>query len=285
MILVIGSSGFIGSQCLLALKRRDIDTIGVSRSSKNKLDCTNENAVRSFFETIKPNAVIFCAGEPNVDLCEQNLVHSVKQNIDAVRFVSAACVRVGACLILLSTNAVFGEGCHSISDQESPINKYGRHKLLAESIVRQTNSNSSIVRTANVYGWDENGKNYLMQIVRSIQNNQEFRAPIDQLIAPTYIDDLVNVLIDISLSKRQWIFHASSAESVSRFDFAKEVAQYLHKESLIKPCSLEDLKRSSPQAKRCVLNPSKELPRFFSWKNGIKKSLEKLNGTTKGILF
>lgn len=110
--------------------------------------------------------VVNCAAITDVDACDgERAVESLFVNAMAPERVAAACRSAGAGFVHIGTDYVFygdglgsGEdGQYDETDDPSPRNRYGAHKLMGEAGARA--SGAYVLRTAWVYG--PGGKNFV----------------------------------------------------------------------------------------------------------------------------
>ena len=76
-VLVTGTSGQLGHDIMLELKKRGIDCLGTDRKGGDNpdfktavLDITDKDAVDKLLHEYQPDAVIHCAAWTNVDAAE-----------------------------------------------------------------------------------------------------------------------------------------------------------------------------------------------------------------------
>ena len=119
-ILVTGSKGQLGFDCLKELKKRGYqDVLGIDIDD---LDITKEEEVYKFINEFKPNVVMHNAAWTAVDKAEelQELVYKV--NALGPKYIANACKQVGAKMVYISTDYVFdGKGINEfeINDEKS----------------------------------------------------------------------------------------------------------------------------------------------------------------------
>lgn len=136
-ILVTGGSGFLGCRLVRCLQ----DSHVALAPAHSELDICEPDAIKSFFDAHKPEAVIHCAALSNTGYCEQHPEESYQVNVMATRRLAEACARHGAKFIFISSDQVYNGTPLAGPLQENaplaPVNHYGRHKLLAEQMVAE----------------------------------------------------------------------------------------------------------------------------------------------------
>ena len=117
-ILITGSNGLLGQKLLHKL-RKDyfVELIATSKGDNRvtersnytyfDLDITNNDAVAQLISSEKPQVVINTAAITNVDLCEDEKKACDNLNVDAVKYLADACLKVDAHLIQISTDFIF----------------------------------------------------------------------------------------------------------------------------------------------------------------------------------
>lgn len=234
-VLVTGTSGQLGHDTMLELKKRDIECLGADRQGGENyefdtimLDITDKDAVESAILKYKPDAVIHCAAWTNVDAAEapENLEAVRKVNVDGTENLAKACKKVDAKMVYISTDYVFdGQGTKPWQPDDknyAPLNVYGQSKLDGEKAVTANLEKYFIVRIAWVFG--KNGKNFVKTMLGVGKSHDEVRVVDDQIGTPTYTPDLSKLLVDMILTDKYGFYHATNEGGyISWADFTKEI--------------------------------------------------------------
>lgn len=221
MILVTGITGQLGHDVVKELERRGEEVIGTTR---NELSLTTAEGAKNFILEKKPDAVIHCAAYTAVDKAESEPELALTVNGFGTRYVAEACREVGAKMIYLSTDYVFGgdgKTPYEIGDEKAPVNVYGNSKLLGENSVQATLQNYFIVRISWVFG--ANGKNFVKTMLKLAESHEKIRVVADQIGSPTYTADLAPLLADMVKTEKFGVYHATNEGFCSWADFAKEI--------------------------------------------------------------
>lgn len=170
--------------------------------------------------------VVNCAAYTDVDGAEADPDRAYAVNAVGPENVASACARVGAEMIHISTDYVFGgdqDSAYDTSDHTNPLNVYGRSKLAGELAVLAALPDAHVVRTSWVYTGGD-GKDFVAAVRRLAAGDGVVEMVSDQVGSPTYVADLVAGLLELADSPtREPVLHASNAGAASRFDQAVAV--------------------------------------------------------------
>jgi len=226
-VLVIGASGLVGSCLLEAMREKGLQATGtycsVPRDHLVQLDYVDMDALDVLMDQIGPEVVFCPAARPNVDWCESHPGESYRTNVIGIQNVAAACAKHGAVMVHFSSDYVFDgkDGPYTEEDAPHPINVYGRHKLASEEAVRSLlPSGHIIVRTTVVYGWEAQGKNHVIRLVKNLREGSACRAPGDQVGSPTYAPNLSEAVIELAERRLFGTWNLVGPEQMNRYQFA-----------------------------------------------------------------
>ena len=109
-------------------------------------------------------------------------------------------------------------------DVPKPLNVYGACKAEVERRVMDVLPNALLIRTSVPFGpWDDG--TFLGSVFRALDRGERFRAPIDNVMSPTYIPDLVHAVLDLLIDKESGVWHLVNEGAVTWFDLARGAAQ------------------------------------------------------------
>ncbi len=242
-ILVLGSSGFIGSSILKKLSENtEWKVLGTyydhqpledrlkQQVSVQKLDMLNQGELQSCLQQTTPDVIVHCAAMSNVDECEQNPQQCYLHNVNPVKIVVEYCkFNPEVKYIFFSSSEVFdGKRGKPYAEKDScsSLNKYGKYKIEAEGLVNSL-PNKVIIRPCLVFGIPQEyqHRNIFNYIYKTLHEGKTFTAYEDMIRTPTYVKDIPLVVERIIMNDKKGIFHTGGKET-SIADFAKEVASY-----------------------------------------------------------
>src|SRR3990167_967750 len=230
---VVGSSSMVGSRfCELA--SASFNLIKADLKGVVLIDITKKASIENFFKTYDFEWLILFSAFTDVDAAEKQrgdkngLCYLI--NVGGTTNVVDACKSSNRKLIFISTDFVFdgSAGPYHEDDPTGPdlkkVSWYGLTKIEAENYIRENLANFLILRIAYPYRGRFTAKDDIAKrILRLYLKNQLYPMFSDQVITPTFIDDLFPAVKLLISSGQEGIFHLVSPRETTQFEFAKEV--------------------------------------------------------------
>ena len=172
-VLVTGANGQLGYDVIKRLNALGDEPVGADRE---EFDITDEKATEEYITSLRPDAVVHCAAYTAVDKAEDDRDACRKVNVDGTRNIALACEKIGAKLVYISSDYVFGgSGTQPLETDapKNPQNIYGITKLGGEKEAEKCKKHF-IIRTSWVFGI--NGGNFVKTMLRladSLPDNAE----------------------------------------------------------------------------------------------------------------
>ncbi len=155
-IAITGGSGYWGSALIRVMSGHEISVLDMNPpyfevNAFFKGTVTDRSILKDALRGA--DAVVHMAAIAGVSVCEENPELSRKVNVEGTRAVVEE-MPDEAFLIFISSSAVYGDmkGIIREDTEANPKNTYGRHKLEAENIVRESGIRHAILRPSNLYG-------------------------------------------------------------------------------------------------------------------------------------
>ncbi len=253
-ILITGVHGQLGGAVAAVCRTRRLEYEG---RDIDTLDICDQKAVEEWVVNARPVAVINCAAFTAVDDCESNEELALAVNATAVGYLAAACQKIGAGLVQISTDYVFaGDGDQPYTEDSpvAPKSAYGRTKLRGEEQARMLEKHL-IVRTAWLYG--HGSRNFVEAIRSQIEEGAENLTVVaDQKGCPTYCEDLAETLIDLIDAGAQGTVHAVNAGDTTWHGFAQEIVKCLGAHVDVRPVTTAEFPRPAERPAYSVLDTS-----------------------------
>jgi dTDP-4-dehydrorhamnose reductase len=229
IVLVVGASGLVGRACVGSFRRRG-GAIGTyhRRADPSLLpfDMTMTDAARDLVDRVAPRAVICAGADPHVEGCEADPVATRRINVEGTLRLAEAARGAGVPFVFFSSEYVFDgtAGPYVEEAPRHPVNEYGRQKAECEHAL-QTMSRTLVVRTSGVFGWNDDGKNFVLQLRKHLGRGERMRVPDDQEITPTYAPNLAEVVAELVDDGVTGIVHVAGARPMNRTAFARAAAR------------------------------------------------------------
>jgi len=279
-LLIIGASGVLGSRLYNDTIKKKWNVMGTYCSHECDglfyLDVRDNNSIEKVFNLFKPETVAMAGGITDVDLCTLKPKLAQDVNIKGTINLVKKIKEYGSKLVCVSTDYIFdGEnGPYAETDKPNPINKYGETKLKAENIIRSKLKNYLIVRTAQLYGIDHTGKNFVLKIICNMKSGKKVYAADDLYSTPTYSGLLSEMIIRLIEKNAKGLYHGAGPEFLSRFEYVNKVLDVFEADrSLIHRVRLKDLKLDAVRPGKCGLKIDKILKEIRILPCDCKKGL------------
>jgi dTDP-4-dehydrorhamnose reductase len=234
-ILLLGKNGQLGFELNHLLGSE----YPVTALSSSDLDLVNTKAIRECIQSTRPEIVINAAAYTAVDKAESepDLAHAVNCHAPAV--LAEELKKSGGLMIHYSTDYVFdgyASEPYRESDSTNPQGVYGKSKLEGEQAIVAADIPYLIFRTSWVYG--PRGNNFLLTMLRLLQEREEVKVVDDQVGAPTTANALASATVKVlekiyhpqkglQLGDSSGIYHMTCQGQTSWYGFADEIAKRL----------------------------------------------------------
>jgi dTDP-4-dehydrorhamnose reductase len=229
-LLVIGARGFVGGHLLQAAAGRFQPT-GAGRSGcVLPVEVGDPASVAAAFEKTKPAVVALAAAMADIDACERQPDEARRTNVEGPRNVARECARMGARLLFTSSGAVF-DGLSAEYHEDSPtspVSVYGATKAEAEYVITSIVPDAVIARFSLVLGPAcRPGTNSLVERMRrEFDAGRQVAFPRDEWRNAIDAETVVGWMLDLASNARaRGIFHLGSADALSRYEIATELAR------------------------------------------------------------
>lgn len=223
MRLVVLGTGLLGSALLRerpdarVLDHAAFDAAGgISRAAAN--------VVR------RDDLVVNAAAMTNLDRCEARPEEANEVNGEEPGRLARLCHERGALLAHVSTDGVL-----------DPVNVYSRSKVLGEKrVLDEASGDALIVRISTVFGPHEKRDDFVRFVVRTLREGKEVRAISDMICSPTYTLDAARAILSAAEGGARGVHAFVNEPSISRYDFARAIAQAWGVEGAIRPVRMDE---------------------------------------------
>ncbi len=282
-VLVTGVNGQLGYDVVKELISRNIECKGVDIED---FDITDRTATSEYLKAYNPDVVVHCAAYTAVDRAEDDEETCYKVNVIGSENLAIACKEIGAKMLYVSTDYVYGGKCDApfeTTDETDPKSVYGRTKLEGEYAVRKHLDKYFIVRTSWVFGI--NGNNFVKTMLRLGAERDVLTVVDDQIGSPTYTPDLARLICDLIVTNKYGIYHGTNENYCSWAEFAAEIMRLGERKCEIKPIPSSEYpaKAERPLNSRLskVCLDRAGIERLPTWQNALERYFKELENTAK----
>lgn len=226
-VLLTGANGQLGTDLRKALQ--DFELIPLTHED---IEISDMNSVKQAFSKHRPDIIINAAAYVRVDDCEDEKDKAFRVNALGARNVAVVAQELGAKLVQISTDYVFGGEpeprtvAYTEFDTPVPVSVYGQSKLAGEDLVRHLCLSHFIVRASSLFGVagsSGKGGNFIETILKLAKERDELRVVNDQVFSPTYTRDLAQKIAQLISTEYYGTFHITNRGTCSWYEFAREI--------------------------------------------------------------
>lgn len=226
-VLITGADGQLGADLCKTLSGHDLVPLTIADG-----DIADYDFVRDRVRLKRPEVIINTAAYVRVDDCEDNRELAFRVNALGARNAAVAADEIGAKLVQVSTDYVFGgedkprTEPYTEYDRPLPCSVYGASKLAGEDYVRHLCRRHFIVRSSGFFGTAGamgKGGNFIETMLRLAREKPELRVVNDQVFSPTYTLDCAGVIGKIIETEFYGLYHVTNSGVCSWYEFTLEI--------------------------------------------------------------
>lgn len=227
IIAATGLDGLVGSRIREVLQEK-YDFVNLK---EGVIDITSAESVQKCVHETQFDVFLHLAAFTNVDSAESERETAWKVNVDGTRNVFDAVRTKGAKgkksakFIYISTGFVFDglSGPYYEDSIPHPVCYYGETKLEGEKIV---GLDGMIVRIDYPYGGHVGYKKDIVEnLIDNLREKKPLSGVVDQILTPTYIDDIANALDYLIEHYSPEIYHIVGADNLSGMDVINTIGR------------------------------------------------------------
>ncbi len=224
--MVIGANGQLGVDLVKSFSASGWEVIPIKHV---EVDVRNPQQVTTAISSGTPDVVVNTAAFHKVEECERNPQLAYEVNAVAPMNLARTCREHNSTLIHISTDYVFDgkkQAPYSETDLPSPLNVYGSSKVAGEHLIAYSTERYFIVRTCGLYGVagsSGKGGNFVETMLRKAASGDPIRVVHDQVLTPTFTEDLARGIVQLATTDAYGLYHLSSDGQCSWYEFARAI--------------------------------------------------------------
>lgn len=277
-VWIVGAKGHLG-HALCALL--DSTRYTLLETDRDTVDVEKLEEVRAYAAAQAPTVFINCTGFNNESGCELDPDRAYRVNAIGARNLALAAQDLGAKMIQLSTDDVFGSESHCPYhefDTPSPSSEYGASKLAGERFVAQFCTRHVIVRSSWVYGI---GNDFVTAVLSAAadENCPWLAVATDRVASPTSVSELARMIELFIARECPGVYHAVCQGSCSRYDLAAEILRLAGAQGKLSLTPIHDVTDSATSDYTVLENRMLRLEGLAqpkAWKAALAEYLQQL---------
>lgn len=271
MMLVTGAQGQLGT----AFRTLRPDATFVD---KDQVDFEDVKGIVDALRALRPDAIINCAADMDIDQAEREPTRANAINGLAVGEMAAYAAARDIPFVTYSTSDVFdGRSTRAYveADCVDPANAYGRSKVLGERLALQMHSKALVIRSSWLLS--PSPRNFVSETLQNAALGPVLAAS-DQRGCPTIAMDLARATLAAIDAGAEGILHLTNAGPTSWYELAREIVRLGGlDEDVVQACRTVELALPAPRPMNAVLG-STQLARFDlaplpPWKTSLAEML------------
>jgi len=235
-VIVILGTGQAAQHIADPLRERGIPYLFLSRK-----DWADREELIGLIKDANPKAVINCAAQRDIALCESKPHEADEANV----YIPLAVSEAGFRQVYISTDYVYdlnekNRTLHEEEPSHGALSVYGQSKLRGEQVVLERGG--IVVRISSPFGPHKSPfKASFADFAMSSQNNLEL--PCDQHFKPTYMPDAAPVIVDLALDGDPGIYHVTNEGTTDWAVFASFVREQVKNKAKVVAVTRKDKTR------------------------------------------
>jgi dTDP-4-dehydrorhamnose reductase len=221
---------------------------------------TDPGVVERIIKEVKPDVILHCAANANVDDCEKDPKAAEELNSVLPGTIAEIAKKHRVKMIQISTDAVFdgNAGNYTETDTPNPLSIYAATKLGGEKAVLAANPDALVLRV-NFYGWSITGKRSLAEwFVNNLAEKKSVKGFTDILFCPMMVLDLADTMVEACQKNLKGLYNCVGPDVMSKYDFGVAIArQFGFDPALIAPASVLDGELAAVRSPNLTLSTEK----------------------------
>jgi dTDP-4-dehydrorhamnose reductase len=276
-IVIFGADGMLGSALARKLEAKGLLIRALVRADG---DATDLDYTRRIFTESKPTLVFNCIAYNAVDAAEEKREVAELLNVKLPKQLAELCKEFHSVFIHYSSGYVFdgqNENGYAEDDSANPQSVYAQTKWQGEQAVRETLPNYYLIRLNWLFGIagpsEESKESFpdmiLKRAISAEGQAQGLKLIKDEFSTPTYVEDLAQASIQLSLEKYPFgTYHLSNDGKASWYDYGVEVIRLNGVKVPIQAVTSAEMPRVANRPRNSALLNNK-FPKLRPWQEAL----------------
>ncbi|MEX2237885.1 MAG: dTDP-4-dehydrorhamnose reductase [Dehalococcoidia bacterium] len=256
-VLLLGAAGQLGTDIQKTWTGHELVALHHA-----ECDVRDRSQVFAAVEGHRPELVIDNAAFVRVDDAEREPHEAFAVNAEGAKHAADAAALVGAAVLYVSTDYIFGRGDkpHTEDEPVYPQGAYAMSKAAGEALIRETTPRHFIVRSSGLYGAagsSGKGGNFVETMLRFGREGRSWKVVADEVLTPSYTHDLALKLEELVGTGGYGTYHLTNAGECSWYEFAVEALRLAGIEANVERTTSAEWGAPAPRPAYSVLAETK----------------------------
>jgi dTDP-4-dehydrorhamnose reductase len=282
-VFLTGGKGFFGTR----FREAHHHNFEILSTDVEELNIIDKEKVQDALNLFKPDYVIHAAAIALTDFCDQNPEKCYGINVTGTLNVAAACRRIGAKMVFLSSEQIFNgneePGPYRETDLPHPDTVYGANKWEAEKLLKDQIEEYWVLRFTWLFGVPERYRpvvsNIFWDTVKTALRGKKVKVPCNEYRGLTYIGEVMDQFTRV-FDLPCGTYHVGSHNDLNRYEVVCLILRELGLEERIDELVEKDAEKYRDRARDARLNTEKIRKRGFHFSDtseAIRKCIQEYN--------
>jgi dTDP-4-dehydrorhamnose reductase len=223
----------------------------------------------------------------NIDACEADPLKAFAVNGIGARNLAMLSNELDFTLFHISTDYVFDgfkKTPYVETDPPRPLQVYGNTKVSGEFFIQAIAKRFFILRVSGIYGINpcraKGGNNFVKTMLKLAKERSEIRVVDDEILAPTFTEDIARQIVAMLDCNRYGIYHAAAHGQCSWHAFAAKIFEFSDSKVKLSVAEPSEFPAKVPRPKYSVLENARlkalGLDLMPDWEDGLQRYFNKI---------
>jgi dTDP-4-dehydrorhamnose reductase len=274
-ILLLGSTGQVGTALENTFRNKNIECIGLGRED---IEFIHPDEIQNSIEIHKPDVIINSVALQAIDKCELYPAEAFEINATAVLRLAKICQKKDLTLVQLSTHSVFDgkkKDYYTEEDKPNPINVYGASKYVGECFAGNLCEKHYIIRLPTMFGSRRAGYfGFIDKLLKWIEDGRTLRMADNKIDSFGYSRDAAEMIYQMLENKLPYdLYHLTNQGKGSYYDLAITVAKLLDKNIKIHRAKDKEFPALGKKPLKTAMKSNK-LKTLRNWKEALEEYIK-----------
>jgi dTDP-4-dehydrorhamnose reductase len=274
-VVVVGAAGQLGQAMVARLSGMH----AVTALARQDLDLFRFADVREKMLSLRPDAVINCAGYNNVDQAQNDQETVMNANAFVVRALARAAEEIDAVLLHYSSDFVFSGSAtqpYTERDRPEPQSVYAQSKLIGEWMAAGA-PRHYVLRVESLFGGPKR-RSSIDRIANAVRAGEIAPVFVDRVVSPSFVADVVDASAHVLRTLPPFgLYHCVNTGHATWLEVGREIVRLLGRpEASLKPVHVKDMVLPASRPQFAALSNAKLAQAGFAmptWQDAIARYL------------